>query len=43
MIGMILNFAVALTVSHLTAPPPERIQHMVENIRVPRELKEEHL
>jgi cation/acetate symporter len=42
-IGMILNFTVALTVSHLTAPPPERIQHMVENIRVPRELKEEHL
>jgi len=35
-IGMLLNFAVALTVSHLTAPPPERIQHMVEHIRVPR-------
>ncbi|MDH3646245.1 MAG: cation acetate symporter [Gammaproteobacteria bacterium] len=35
-IGMLLNFAVALTVSHLTAPPPERIQHLVEHIRVPR-------
>ncbi|MDH3439420.1 MAG: cation acetate symporter [Gammaproteobacteria bacterium] len=35
-IGMLLNFAVALIVSHMTAPPPEHIQHMVENIRVPR-------
>ncbi|MDJ0905284.1 MAG: cation acetate symporter [Woeseiaceae bacterium] len=42
-VGMILNFIVALTVSHLTAPPPDRIQHMVENIRVPRELEEHHL
>jgi len=42
-IGMCLNFAVAIVVSHLTAPPPERIQHMIENIRVPRYLEEEHL
>jgi cation/acetate symporter len=42
-IGMVLNFIVALVVSHLTAPPPDRIQHMVENIRVPRELDEKHL
>jgi cation/acetate symporter len=35
-IGMLLNFAVALTVSHFTSPPPDRIQHMVEHIRVPR-------
>jgi cation/acetate symporter len=35
-IGMLLNFSVALTVSHFTAPPPEHIQHMVEHIRVPR-------
>jgi len=35
-IGMLLNFAVALTVSHLTAPPPERVQHLVEQIRIPR-------
>jgi cation/acetate symporter len=39
-VGMILNFAVALIVSHLTAPPPEHIQHMVEHIRVPRALEE---
>jgi len=35
-IGMLLNFTVALIVSRLTAPPPERIQHLVEDIRVPR-------
>ncbi|MCH8865452.1 MAG: cation acetate symporter [Proteobacteria bacterium] len=35
-IGMCLNFIVAITVSYMTAPPPEHIQHMVEQIRVPR-------
>jgi cation/acetate symporter len=38
-IGMLLNFAVAITVSLLTAAPPERIQHLVENIRIPRNLE----
>jgi hypothetical protein len=33
---------VALTVSHFTAPPPDRIQNMVEHIRVPRHFDEEH-
>jgi cation/acetate symporter len=40
-IGMCLNFIVAISVSYLTAPPPERIQHMVEHIRVPRHFDEE--
>jgi cation/acetate symporter len=35
-VGMTLNFIVAWTVSKLTPPPPEHIQHMVEDIRVPR-------
>jgi cation/acetate symporter len=35
-IGMLLNFAVAFSVSYFTAPPPDRIQHMVEHIRIPR-------
>jgi cation/acetate symporter len=35
-VGMLLNFAVTYTVSHLTAPPPEHIQHLVEDIRIPR-------
>jgi cation/acetate symporter len=42
-IGMCLNFVVAISVSYLTAPPPERIQHMVEHIRVPRHFDEEHV
>ena len=35
-VGALLNFAVAWSVSRLTAAPPEHIQHLVENIRVPR-------
>jgi cation/acetate symporter len=34
-VGAIVNFAVAITVSKLTSPPPEHIQHLVEDIRVP--------
>jgi cation/acetate symporter len=36
MLGMILNFAVSITVSALTPPPPTEIQELVEDIRVPR-------
>nr|WP_262982416.1 sodium:solute symporter family protein [Sulfurirhabdus autotrophica] len=35
-IGMILNFTVAYIVMKMTAPCPEHIQHLVENIRYPR-------
>ena len=35
-VGMLVNFAVTYAVSHLTTPPPEHIQHLVEDIRVPR-------
>jgi len=35
-IGMILNFAVALTVSRFTPPPPPHIADLVERIRLPR-------
>jgi cation/acetate symporter len=35
-VGAMLNFASAWVVSKLTAPPPEYIQHLVEDIRVPR-------
>ncbi len=35
-VGMLLNFAVALTVSSLTAPPPKEVQDLVESIRVPK-------
>ena len=40
-IGMCLNLIVVVVVSKLTAPPPERIQVMVENIRVPRQIEEQ--
>jgi cation/acetate symporter len=37
-LGMMLNFAVAIVVSKITAPPPAEIQHLVESIRVPKAL-----
>ena len=36
-IGMTINFAVALIISRNTAPPPPHIQQLVEDIRVPRQ------
>ncbi len=35
-IGALINFGVAFAVSRVTAPPPEHIQHMVEDVRIPR-------
>jgi cation/acetate symporter len=35
-VGALLNFVSAWVVSKLTSPPPEHIQHLVEDIRVPR-------
>ncbi len=35
-VGMLINFVLTWGVSRITAPPPEHIQHLVENIRVPR-------
>jgi cation/acetate symporter len=35
-VGMLVNFAVAMLVSQFTAPPPQKVQDMVEAIRVPR-------
>ncbi|HKK23212.1 MAG TPA: VC_2705 family sodium/solute symporter, partial [Pseudohaliea sp.] len=34
-VGAIVNFTVAFAVSRITAAPPEHIQHLVEDIRVP--------
>ena len=36
-LGMLLNFAVMLTVSHLTPPPSEEVRTMVEELRLPRQ------
>ncbi len=35
-VGALLNFTVAIVVSRMTAAPPENIQQLVEDIRVPR-------
>jgi len=35
-IGALINFAVAYAVSRVTEPPPEHIQKLVEDIRVPK-------
>jgi cation/acetate symporter len=32
---MILNFVIAITVSRLTAKPPQSVQELVDNIRIP--------
>jgi cation/acetate symporter len=35
-VGAVVNFAVAIMVSKMTSEPPEHIQHLVEDIRVPK-------
>ncbi|RPG51287.1 MAG: cation acetate symporter [Gammaproteobacteria bacterium TMED1] len=35
-LGMLLNFGVSLIIMQITSPPPERIQELVERIRIPR-------
>ncbi len=35
-VGALINFTVAMVISKVTAPPPEHIQHLVEDIRVPK-------
>jgi cation/acetate symporter len=39
-VGALVNFAVALIVSRVTAAPPDHIQHLVEDIRVPHGARE---
>jgi cation/acetate symporter len=38
-VGMLLNFAVAVVVSRLTAAPPLHVQELVDSIRIPRGAK----
>jgi cation/acetate symporter len=35
-LGMLLNFAVTITVSRFTPAPPEHVQRLVDSIRIPR-------
>jgi len=39
-VGALVNFVVAILVSKLAAEPPEHIQHLVEDIRVPKGVSE---
>lgn len=41
-IGAFINFGVAYLVSMITAPPPQKIQELVENMRIPRGAGEAH-
>ncbi|EAW40969.1 sodium/solute symporter [marine gamma proteobacterium HTCC2080] len=34
-IGAVVNFIIALSVSHLTSAPPERVRRLVQEIRIP--------
>jgi cation/acetate symporter len=34
-IGAAVNFIIALSVSHLTSAPPERVRRLVQEIRIP--------
>ena len=38
-VGALVNFIVAFVVDKMTKEPPEHIQHMVENVRIPRGAK----
>ncbi|MEL6445635.1 MAG: sodium:solute symporter family protein [Bacteroidota bacterium] len=42
-IGMVLNFALMIGVSLMTAPPPPQVQNLVEQIRYPRTMSEAEL
>jgi cation/acetate symporter len=33
---MIFNFVVSVAVAKITSAPPEHIQHLIEDIRIPR-------
>jgi cation/acetate symporter len=41
-IGMVVNFIVSITVSKMTSPPPQDVQEMVEEIRIPSGAGEAH-
>ena len=35
-VGMLLNFAITITVSRFTPPPPAHVQALVDQIRIPK-------
>jgi len=41
-VGMVVNFAIAITVSRFTPEPPAHVQVLVELIRIPKDAGEAH-
>lgn len=41
-VAMVVNFIVSITVSRFTTPPPQEVQDIVEDIRIPRGAGEAH-
>lgn len=41
-VAMVVNFIVSITVSRFTSPPPQEVQDIVEDIRIPRGAGEAH-
>ena len=41
-VGMLLNFAVTLTVSRFTPPPPPEVRALIERVRIPRGAGQAH-
>ncbi|MGH1472537.1 MAG: sodium:solute symporter family protein [Cellvibrionaceae bacterium] len=41
-VGAVINFAVAYTVSYMTKEPPEDVQELIQHIRVPSGITEAH-
>ncbi len=39
-VGMLLNFAVTMTVSRFTPEPPEHVRRLVDSIRIPKSVEE---
>lgn len=39
-VAMILNFIVAIVISKFTPPPPQDVQEIVENIKIPSDAGE---
>ena len=42
-IGMVINFAVAITVAKMTAPTPKEVRSLVAEIRIPKGAGEPHM
>ena len=42
-VGMLINFVLAITISRFTEPPPEHVQELVSEIRLPRQAEDDEV